>query len=685
MQHRNRYGLLVALAVSLAPHLTRLPAWLLLILLLAGLWRSPRGEARLPLPGKPLLLMVMLAGIAGIRTTYHTWFGPEAGVAFLIFCLALKLLEYRNERDYYLLIVLSLFVLATAFLFEQGLLESLYCVFAITVTVMMLAVGNLRDIPARIAIRKALVMMAQALPLMLVLFVFFPRLPPLWSMKLTNATGRTGMSDVMSPGDLASLGRSNELAFRVEFPFRPFPAKQDLYWRGLTFSSFDGVSWRPSTNTRLSQNLQTVWGKTHPPAWMLNQIRVRDLNVMSYKVILEPTDHNWLYALNLSLGDSMNVGLARDYTLVTRDPVYQRETYELEKYQVVSLDKDLPEWIRLENLALPPEGNPVARQMARSWRARYPVDTDYISAITRWFRISPFQYTLEPPPLGRNRVDEFLFKTKRGFCEHYASSFTYLLRAAGIPARVVVGYQGGEPSPTGDSWEVRQMDAHAWAEAWIEGRGWVQFDPTAAVAPDRIELGMSAMADDREVWGNSAISAVQYSNYQMLGELRSLMDYVNYRWQRDVVGYDSRNQEDFLLRLLGDNSVWRQLGVMFGSMALIGALLASMTLIRRRKPVHPADAVVLRLSAKWVGKGLQRGPGEGVLAYLARLEEVQPHWQAHAREFAEVYAKLRYAPGTGKESVQVRRLAQLLRAWPAYRPQKTQLVESSLAESRDSP
>jgi hypothetical protein len=163
------------------------------------------------------------------------------------------------------------------------------------------------------------------------------------------------------------------------------------------------------------------------------------------------------------------------------------------------------------------------------------------------------------------------------------------------------------------------------------------------------------------------------------------MDYVNYRWQRDVVGYDSRNQEDFLLRLLGDNSVWRQLGVMFGSMALIGALLASMTLIRRRKPVHPADAVVLRLSAKWVGKGLQRRPGEGVLAYLARLEEAQPHWQAHTREFAEVFATLRYAPVTGKESVRVRRLAQLLRAWPAYRPQKTQLVESSLAESRDSP
>ncbi|HEX5277501.1 MAG TPA: DUF3488 and transglutaminase-like domain-containing protein [Fluviicoccus sp.] len=685
MQHRNRYGLLLTLAVALAPHLGRMPVWLLLILFLAGLWRTPAAEARIPLPAKPLLLLVLVAGIAGIRTSYRTWFGPEAGVAFLIFCLAMKLLEYRNERDYYLLMVLSLFVLATGFLFEQGLLESLYCLFAITVAIMALAVGNLRDIPARIAMRKALVMMAQAVPLMLILFVFFPRLPPLWSMKLTNATGRTGMSDVMSPGDLASLGRSNELAFRVEFPHRPFPAKQDLYWRGLTFSSFDGISWRPSPNPRLSENLQTAWGSANPPAWMINQIRVRDLNTMPYKVILEPTDHNWLYALNLSLGKSADVGLARDYTLVSRDPVYARATYEFEKYTVVSLDRSLPDWIRQENLALPEDGNPIARQMAATWRHAYPVDADYIGAVTRWFRKSPFHYTLEPPPLGDNRIDEFLFRTKRGFCEHYASSFTFLLRAAGIPARVVVGYQGGEASPTGDSWEVRQMDAHAWAEAWIEGRGWVQFDPTAAVAPERIERGMSVMAEDREVWGNSAISAIQYSNYQMLGQIRSLLDYVNYRWQRDVVGYDVHSQEDFLLRLLGDNSLWRQLGVMFGSVALISALLAGMTLIRRRKPVHPADAAVLRLSAKWAGKGLQRRAGEGVMAYLERLEKAQPHWQAHAREFAELYASVRYDPSVQQEAVKVRRLAQLLRAWPAYRPQKTQLVESTLAETRDSP
>jgi transglutaminase-like putative cysteine protease len=681
---RSRFWLLAALLAALAPHLGRLPWWLLLLLTGTGLWRLPAVERKVPLPGKWLMVLLLLSGVAGIRASYHTWFGPEAGVAFLIFCLAMKLLESRNERDHYILLVLSLFVLATNFLFGQGVMESAYCLFALIIITSAFLQANTRTLSSGFVLRKSAVMIGQAVPLMIVLFMFFPRLPPLWSMKLTDSTGRTGMSDSMSPGDLANLGRSGELAFRVEFAGGRVPAKRTLYWRGLTFSRFDGKTWRPSVDFRMGESGLVAWNNLPLPIWTERNIRIRDTRTSDYRVILEPTDHQWLYSLTVSLSTTPNIGLTRDFMLINRDLIYQRLTYDAQKYNVVALDPQLPDWMRQENLMLPRQGNPVAREMARTWRDHYGSDGAYIEAVLRWFRKSAFHYTLEPPPLGDNRVDEFLFKTRRGFCEHYSSSFAFLLRAAGIPARVVVGYQGGESSPTGDSWEVRQMDAHAWVEAWIPDRGWVQYDPTSAVAPERIAEGMSAIADQRELWGNSALSAVRYSNHQLLGDLRGMMDYVNYRWQKDVVGFDSQNQEEFLMRLLGDTSLWRQIGVMFGSLALIAAMLASWTLLRHRRVMHPADRLLQKLSSRYSAKGLSRRPGEGVLSWLDRLAEAQPHCREQARAFARSYSRLRYEGSVSDSRRELRQLARLLRSWPSYRPQKLQLVDSPLAGKGES-
>ncbi len=679
-----RLALLMTLMVSLFPHLTRLPGWVLALAVLALAVRWPSVERRVPLMPKWLLAVMLFAGIAGIRTGYKTWFGPEAGVAFLIFCMLMKLLECRNERDHYVLLVLSLFVLATAFLFEQGLAESLYCLFGVLTATTAMVISNAPQASPSQALRKAAVMLGQAVPLMIILFVFFPRLPPLWSMKLTDGGGRTGMSDSMSPGDLANLGRSDELAFRVEFPRGQTPSKPTLYWRGLTFSQFDGVTWRPSRDYRMTAG-GAAWSHESLPDWTETQIRVGNQKPLEYTVILEPSDQPWLYSLPVSLSDTSGVGFTRDFMLIHQSPVFQRLTYTGKKYRVLGLDQELPDWIRQENLSLPEDGNPVARVMARNWRNHYVGEQAYIDALMRWFRKAEFHYTLEPPPLSENRIDAFLFTTRRGFCEHYASSFAFLLRAAGIPARIVAGYQGGRESPTGDSWEVRQMDAHAWVEVWLTGRGWVQFDPTAAVAPERVELGMTAVAGQREVWGNSALSAVRFNNFRLLGEMRKLMDYVNYRWQRDVVGFDSGRQEDFLLRLLGDSSLWRQLGVMLGLLFAVGLLLALALFLKHRRHWHPADRVVMRLSARLARKGLERKPGEGVMAWMERLSQSQPHWQAQAGAFAERYAALRYQPGSDRKTGEIRQLARLLREWPAYRPQKTQLVHSPLAERGDNP
>jgi hypothetical protein len=307
--------------------------------------------------------------------------------------------------------------------------------------------------------------------------------------------------------------------------------------------------------------------------------------------------------------------------------------------------------------------------MAKQWRAYYGSDLAYIMAVLRWFTKSQFYYTLEPPPLGNNRIDEFLFKTRRGFCEHYASSFAFLLRAADIPTRVVIGYQGGSLSPTGDSWQVRQMDAHAWVEAWIPEKGWVQFDPTGAIAPERIERGMADMAKNQAVWGDSAFSVMRYGNYKLLGQLRNMADYVNYRWQRDVLGYDSVNQEEFLLRLLGDALLWKRLAVMFGSLVVIAGMLAAWIILKDRKKIHPADKMIERLSAKCSSRGLSRQQGEGVIAYLDRLQLQQPHWQTQALLMQASYSAVRYQE-LQPSTPEMRKMAHLLRTWPRYQPQR---------------
>jgi protein-glutamine gamma-glutamyltransferase len=675
MTHLNsRYALLLTLFLVVLPQWTRLPLWLDIVFVLSLLWRIPAIEQYLPLPNKFIKAGLVLASLAGIKYSYNTWFGPEAGTSFLIVCVALKLLETKNERDCYVLLTLSYFLLATQYLFSQALWTTLYTVFGVLCVTAAYVVFN-QTTSIKHALKKSLILLSQALPLMLILFLFFPRLPPLWTFKLSEGTGKTGMSDNMSPGDLAKLSQSSELAFRVEFEDKnQIPPKSELYWRGLTFSSFDGKTWRPSQLPILADE-NAAWSGYVLPSWAETQIQITKDKPIHYKVILEPTDKTWLYSLSVAYSRTTAIGLSRDFRLVSQVPVFQRFTYDAMQYKAIALDANLPHWLRQDNLSLPSQGNPVARKMAQQWRQFYGSDVAYIQAVLSWFRKSPFYYTLEPPLLGDNRIDDFLFKTKRGFCEHYSSSFAFLLRAAGIPARIVVGYQGGEWSPNKDSWQVRQMDAHAWVEAWLPNKGWIMLDPTGAVAPQRIEQGMSAMAQNQEVWGNSTFSGLKYGNYKLFSQLRNMADYINYRWQKDIVGYDTENQEQLLLKLLGDRSVWKRIAIMFSALIVIASLLALWTILKGRKSFHPADKVIIRLSKKLTQRGLAREQGEGVMAYLQRLEQHQPHWQAVLQQLQTQYSVVRYQKPNHDAVVQaLAQMQRLLRNWPNYQAQKTKEI-----------
>jgi transglutaminase-like putative cysteine protease len=622
------YWVLIAQIAVVLPHAAHLPIWLIGFAAISIIAQLPRLKSRLKKLShlkrvyQSMQMLGFLLGLVGLWLTYNTAFGLDMGVAFLVLCLASKLWELYKRRDAYVVLNLSLFVLAALFLMDQGLLTTLEVVLgAVIVLLAFIALNDDSNDDGDGRLRTLGVLGIGALPLLVVLFLFFPRLPPLWSVQLSAQQATTGVSDSMSPGDFANLGQSTQLAFRVEFGDER-PPQQQLYWRGLVFSDFDGVTWRPS-------NQVSQWPtRSQAPTWIQNAFATVPEQVQAaptrYQIILEPTQQNWLFGLDYSFSQQPDINITSNFTLSKDQPVTQQLRYDVLQFAPMRIDPVLTEASRRLNLALPAEGNPQARALAQQLFVQSGSDpVRYMAAIERWINQTEFRYTLSPPRLNTDRIDEFLFQTKAGFCEHYSSSFTFMMRAAGIPARVVAGYQGGELSQGGDVWEVRQKDAHAWTEVWLEGQGWVRVDPTSFVAPERVEQGMNAMTQQQgaAMFGSGASAQISYQQYQMLQTLRRLSDQASYYWQKDVVGYDQDKQADSLLKWFNISSIMQQVIWLAASAIIVMTTLVFIIWRRRRKRWHPADLPLAQLS-KHVGKRdklLAREDHEGQLAWLERL------------------------------------------------------------------
>ena len=625
------YWVLIAQIIVILPHAAHLPLWLIGFAVVSIIAQLPRIKARfkklnhLKRVYQGMQMLGFLLGLVGLWLTYNTAFGLDMGVAFLVLCLISKLWELYKRRDAYVVLNLSLFVLAALFLMDQGLVTTLEVIIgAVIVLLAFIALNDDGNSRGDGRLRTLGVLGIGALPLLVVLFLFFPRLPPLWSVQLSGQQATTGVSDSMSPGDFASLGQSTELAFRVEFKDSR-PAQQALYWRGLVFSDFDGVTWRPSAQQRQWQPALQA------PTWIESAFstvpEAAKAAPDSYQIILEPTQQNWLFGLDYPFVQQQDISITSDFTLLKDQPVTQQLRYDVLQFAPMRIDTVLSDEARRLNLALPSKGNPQARALAQQLFAQSGSDpVRYMAAIERWINQTEFRYTLSPPRLNKNRIDEFLFETKAGFCEHYSSSFTFMLRAAGIPARVVAGYQGGELSRAGNVWEVRQKDAHAWTEVWLAGQGWVRVDPTAFVAPERVEQGMDALtqAQGAAMFGEGAGAQISYQQYQMLQTLRRLSDQASYYWQKDVVGYDQDKQADSLLKWFNIRSITQQILWLAVSAVIIMTTLIFFIWQRRRKRWHPADLPLAQLSKRLSkhDKALARNENEGQLAWLERLAMV---------------------------------------------------------------
>ncbi|MBM7333334.1 transglutaminaseTgpA domain-containing protein [Alloalcanivorax marinus] len=661
--HARGWLTLAIIATSL-PQLVDGPWWQSPLLLLVLGWRALVDRQRLLLPGRVVRLALLLATVAATWQSFGRLHGPEAGTALITGLFALKYLELVGKRDAYVLIVLGYFVCATILLFHQGPLAALYVVGCLVLLTASLAGINYGDTHARGRqhLGVAAVMVLQALPLAAILFVLVPRVAPLWNMHLDSGQARTGMSDSMSPGQVSRLTESAELAFRVQFD-GPAPAPSQRYWRGLTYSYFDGTTWRQARPPGWGERDTLYHGRGPAPDWYRGLRAAAGGPAWEYRVIMEPSQQRWLYALAVPFTDLDGLALARDLRLVADAPVTGTLGYRVRSVPAAGAGATLDGAERALMLSLPEQGNERARALAADWRRRYPNDRALVNAALGYFREQPFFYTLEPPPVTGDTVDRFLFDTRRGFCEHYASSFTFLMRAAGVPARVVAGYQGGEPN--GDYLQVRQYDAHAWSEVWLAGR-WVRVDPTGAVAPDRIELGLrqamrNRSADQADGEGGA------FGRLPVLFRLQQWADYVDFNWQKWVLGYRQEEQRDLLERLLGAVTPTRIALALLGAVLLVTGLLALLVLNRRRdQPARPLEREFRRLRQALGRRGLalpEAVSAAGLEAAVARRWPAATGAAGHWRRYFEHLAYRRDGDPPRSERLQLaRRRRALMRA-----------------------
>jgi len=618
----------VVLAAVLA-HVPHLPLGItaLVFALIAASWlRHRQGAAALP--GWAKLLLIAVFALVLIAE-YRSVIGREPGSALACAMLASKLLETRTRRDAFAAICFASFTLMSALLFDTSLVFTLASF--VGVVLLLTAMRELEPQSTALAkravslrsyvpaLRASMASLAIAAPLALCGFVFIPRLDsPLWRTP-ADAGARTGISDTMSPGSVQNLLTDDSAAFRVGFDGSP-PERAQLYWRGPVLTDFDGTTWR----RRESGIAQPDVGES-----------ATDAGTIGYEVTLEASDKPWLFALDVPVEIPAETLRGRDMSLMRRRPVTELLRYRARSLPDYRFDQQLPSGLRRAALALPEGFNPRSVEQGKTWRSELHDDDAIIRAALERFH-NAFFYTLSPPLLGRNSVDDFLFGTKRGFCEHYAAAFVVLMRAAGIPARVVTGYQGGYFNAVGNYLLVRQSDAHAWAEVWHAGRGWIRIDPTAAVSPQRVELGAQAVTFGESAWYRS----------WLLGA-RNRVDLINRVWNSVVVQFNAQRQQS-LLHPFGIDRVEPAtlLWLLIGASTLMLGVATFWAMRAARLRAAPLDAAYDALCMKLARIGAPRDDSEGPRDYASRLRSTPPLSDRCAAELQRLFAEyvdLRYA------------------------------------------
>jgi transglutaminase-like putative cysteine protease len=614
---------LAALVISILPHLPFLPPWITAAFLGCGAWRYIVETQRRALPSRWVRAALALGCFLGVLFTYASISGVGPGSALLAVMAALKLLETRRRRDQFVLLFLSIFLVMSSLLREQYLWSLPYL--AVSVLVIMTAwlrMSANENQSARQSFATGGRLLTYAVPLALVMWVFFPRLSvPFWAVPIDTSRATTGISDTMSPGDISALSLSDAVAFRVSFD-GAVPEPRDRYWRGLVLTRFNGRTWtgrEPSISRQARDEIEVLG------------------NRINYEVTLEPTRQQWVFALDIPMEWSLpQTFMGPQQELARSMPIDQRVSYEATSYTSFRVGRELRDLYRRWYSTLPENSNPRSAVLARQMRDEAGSDRSFVESLLAMLHEEDFYYTLEPPPLGSDPVDRFLFETRRGFCEHYASAFAVLARSVGIPTRIVLGYQGGELNPIGGHLIVRQSDAHAWTELWLDGEGWVRVDPTAAVAPERVEIGTSdaALEGIGQTWGFSAPP-------RWVHQVTMAWDAINARWNEWILGYGPETQKSFMQWLGMLEPTWRKMMLTLIALVVGLTMVISMVLMFRYRPPEKDEAA--RLYARFVQKaGIQPHTGETPRLFADRIRDTGAMQASTIEAVTDAYMDARY-------------------------------------------
>ena len=618
--HHALIYIMIAQAAVILPHIQQSSNWLPIVALICAAWRWLIYLGKYQFPKWPIKLALSIVSGALILTTVATLHSLETWSSFLVLTFSLKLLETKTRRDTYVVIFLAYFLISVNFIYSQSIILTLYqiiaCILATAALVSLHQSYSQDDVYKPIKVAGKII--AQAVPLMVILFIIFPRLAPFWSLPSTTSA-RTGLSEEMTPGDIASLTKSDEIAFRAVF-FNKQPNNDELYWRGLVLSNFSNGTWSLGNFPPFKHTQPINWQAREKEKSLLTD-PTNQTNHFSYRILQEPSNKLWKFGLDLAIPQDNGNGLTWDFRVVGKETVSALTSYKINSYPKEKLNQELPRWLRQRETKTPINDNPQAVLFAKDLYSKSTTDYAFIEKLLAYIRSDNFSYTLEPPTLDKqNSIDQFWFDSQAGFCMHYAGAMTYMLRAVGIPARVVAGYQGGDINPVTGHTVVRQYHAHAWVEAWLPHKGWQRFDPTAAIAPERVNQGLEAALSEDDRNSLSAFTNARLNKALFSARMLNLFESIEHRWNLTVVGFDSKNQSELLANLLGKITPLRIALLLFAGMLLSFAFAGIATLLNRtQKVTHPAVVLLNNFTTHTKKYGFERSKDESPMHYIKRI------------------------------------------------------------------
>jgi transglutaminase-like putative cysteine protease len=640
--------LAAALLFVLPPMFDGLAVWvpvLLLLAIAAKFWMEPRGYR---LRFLPLKLVLVVAAVVAIFISYGAIKGIEPGVSLIIVLMSLKIFEAHTVREFHFMIMLGWVLCLCGFFLAQDLAIAVCIMIAFTLLTAALVQFYRGLAMGRIwpPLRSALTLLAQAVPLIVLLFLLFPRVTAGFRLLLTpNLTSASGFSDRLSPGSVESLARSMAVAFRAEFPDGDLPPRATLYWRGLVMTQGDGMEWR---------------SRDTPPASSHSEQELRSGNTIRQWVTIEPDGAHWMFALDRPVTAPPGAILTPGDYLWSWQSIMKPRRYEVTS-SLGMARQDLEPRERKRVLEVPESISPRVRELAQSWSATDPDSHAIVRRALDFFQTQRFRYSLSPGEYKRNDLEEFLFRRRIGFCEHYASSFATLMRLAGVPARVVVGYLGGEFNEMGHFYLVRQSDTHAWCEVWLPDTGWTRVDPTSVVAPERINFGFESFLERNAGAGEMSPGFTRtFARQPFFAKIRVTWQTLNYAWDSRVLGFDADAQQA-LTNEIGLPDL-RPVSLLFLSASIAAGfvvVLATWMQMRARANPDPVQSLYARFSAKAARLGAPRDPTEGPVDFARRAGQVLPQESERIAIISDCYVGLRY--GREMDSSMLHRFAQEVR------------------------